>query len=183
MKRRIALASVMSLLALIGIVGLSPRASAADWGGSGASVSQCSYGAKVYTVGAPVRLKYASGVDAGYVEVRWSDWCPRSNWARLTSNVTAGHLAISIRENSRPSNQAGADDYNTSQNLDSGDPVGQRDQLGLRLRRHLQLPRARVRSRVPLIRSVTGPVRSERVPAPAELSTRTIGLAGTIQGL
>ena len=105
MKRRIALASVMSLLALIGIVGLSPRASAADWGGErGVCAPRCSYGAKVYTVGAPVRLKYASGVDAGYVEVRWSDWCPRSNWARLTSNVTAGHLAISIRENS-PSKQ------------------------------------------------------------------------------
>lgn len=108
---------ILSVLVLAGFVlGLtSSPASAADWGGSGPSVAQCSYGATVYTVGAPVYLYYPSGEVAGYVEVRWSNWCPSSNWARLTSYVSARH-AVSIHENARPANAAGADDSGVTVN-------------------------------------------------------------------
>lgn len=116
MKRSLRLILAVPLAAVALLFATVVPAHAADWGGSGPSVLQCTYGAGVYTVGAPVILYYPSGTPAGQVEVRWSNWCPSSNWARLTSNVVATHLAVSIHENAHPSNAAGADDYNTAQN-------------------------------------------------------------------
>ena len=114
-RRSFALGFVGLSIVSASVGGLAVGSARADWGGnSRLSPLMCSYGAHVYTTGSAT-LRYPDGTIAGYLDIRWSDWCPTSNWARLTSTIVGRH-AVSISEQGY-NNAAGADDSGVSVNV------------------------------------------------------------------
>lgn len=111
--RKATIAAVSCVATLGASLAATPLAHASDWGGIINPVN-CSGSTVKY-----LDMKDWLGRKVGRLEIRWSDAC-YVQWARLTSSGAAWHLAVTIKENSHPSNAAGADDYNVNQNWTRG---------------------------------------------------------------
>lgn len=108
-RRSVAIAVTSLALAIAGSAVAPQSASASDWGGV-IDPAGCS---DAYTVKS-TPIKDWRGREVGKLEIRWS-WNCYVQWARITAYGSAYHLAATVKEMPHPSNQAGTDEYNTSQ--------------------------------------------------------------------